>query len=80
VIDAGYIYIAQPPLYKIKKGKEISYAYTDEEKIKIVGKDADVSEIQEVEAVTEGPKVEEPKEPEEEAEKKEIKQNSHSTL
>src|ERR1035437_9582061 len=48
LIDAGYIYIAQPPLYKIKKGKEIFYAYTDEEKIKIVGKSADVSEIQEV--------------------------------
>src|SRR5450830_1164022 len=49
VVDAGYIYIAQPPLYKIKKGKEISYAYTDDEKTKIVGKGADVSEIQEVE-------------------------------
>jgi DNA gyrase subunit B len=48
VIDAGYIYIAQPPLYKIKKGKEISYAYTDEEKIKIVGKGNDVSEIEEI--------------------------------
>ncbi len=45
IIDAGYIYIAQPPLYKIKKGKEISYAYTDDERIKIVGKDADVVEI-----------------------------------
>jgi DNA gyrase subunit B len=50
VIDAGYIYIAQPPLYKIKKGKEILYAYTDDEKLKIVGKGADISEIQEVEA------------------------------
>ncbi len=49
VIDAGYIYIAQPPLYKIKKGKEISYAYTDDQKLAIVGKGADVSEIQEVE-------------------------------
>ena len=49
VIDAGYIYIAQPPLYKIKKGKEISYAYTDEDKIKIIGKGNDVSDIQEIE-------------------------------
>ena len=49
VIDAGYIYIAQPPLYKIKKGKEISYAYTDDEKLKIVGKNAEVDEIQNIE-------------------------------
>ena len=48
VIDAGYIYIAQPPLYKIKKSKEVSYAYTDDEKLKIVCKGADVSEIQAV--------------------------------
>jgi DNA gyrase subunit B len=46
VVDAGYIFIAQPPLYKIKKGKEINYAYSDEEKIKIIGKETDVSEIQ----------------------------------
>ncbi len=49
VIDAGYIYIAQPPLYKIKKGKEISYAYSDAEKVKIIGKGAEVSDIQEAE-------------------------------
>ena len=50
VIDAGYIYIAQPPLYKIKKSKEILYAYTDDEKIKIVGLGADMSEIQPADA------------------------------
>jgi DNA gyrase subunit B len=47
VIDGGFIYIAQPPLYKIKRGKEVLYAYTDEEKFKIIGKDADVSEPEE---------------------------------
>jgi DNA gyrase subunit B len=44
LIDGGYICIAQPPLYKIKKGKEIFYAYTDEEKNKIVGKNAEIEE------------------------------------
>jgi DNA gyrase subunit B len=45
LIDGGYVYIAQPPLYKIKNGKEISYAYTDEDKFKILGKDYDANEI-----------------------------------
>ncbi len=40
VLDAGYVYIAQPPLFKIKKGKEVMYAYSDEERDKILGKDA----------------------------------------
>ncbi|HUC88574.1 MAG TPA: DNA topoisomerase subunit B [Candidatus Paceibacterota bacterium] len=40
LLDAGYIYIAQPPLFKIKKGKEIMYAYSDEERDRLLGKDA----------------------------------------
>ncbi len=30
LIEAGFIYVAQPPLYKIKKGKEEKYFYTEE--------------------------------------------------
>lgn len=38
VIEKGYLYIALPPLYRIQKGKEVSYAYSDAEKNKIIGK------------------------------------------
>ncbi|MBU4483077.1 MAG: DNA topoisomerase (ATP-hydrolyzing) subunit B [Actinomycetia bacterium] len=31
LIEAGYVYIAQPPLYQVKSGKEVSYAYSDKE-------------------------------------------------
>jgi DNA gyrase subunit B len=36
LIDAGHIYIAQPPLYKISRGREFKYAYSDEEKEKVI--------------------------------------------
>ncbi|WP_173107998.1 DNA topoisomerase (ATP-hydrolyzing) subunit B [Bacillus sp. KH172YL63] len=37
IIEAGYIYIAQPPLYKIQQGKKIEYAYNDKELDRILG-------------------------------------------
>ncbi|MFN3301519.1 MAG: DNA topoisomerase (ATP-hydrolyzing) subunit B [Patescibacteria group bacterium] len=36
IIKQGYLYVAQPPLYRIKIGKEIKYAYSEEEKEKII--------------------------------------------
>ncbi len=57
LIEKGHIFVAQPPLYRIAKGKNVQYAYAEEEKDKIVaelqklkeepkkkGKKADVDE------------------------------------
>jgi DNA gyrase subunit B len=38
MITGGYLYIAQPPLYKLQKGKQLHYVYTDQEKEKILKK------------------------------------------
>lgn len=38
IIESGFLYIAQPPLYKIQKGKEVVYVYSEEEKNKAVEK------------------------------------------
>lgn len=57
VIDGGFVYIAQPPLYKIKRGKETFYAYSDDEKFKIVGNE-EVADVSEGEEETEGEETE----------------------
>ena len=36
LIEHGYVYIAQPPLYRISKGKKHAYAYSDEERDAII--------------------------------------------
>jgi DNA gyrase subunit B len=38
LIERGHLYIAQPPLYRISKGKEIFYAFSDEQKDQILKK------------------------------------------
>ena len=38
LIEAGYIYIAQPPLYRVAKGKDEYYAYDEKERDEYVAR------------------------------------------
>jgi DNA gyrase subunit B len=59
IIDGGFLYIAQSPLYKIMKGKEVQYLYSDEEKQKILGKQEVIDESEEGESDDENKTAEE---------------------
>lgn len=38
LIEAGYLYIANPPLYMIRKGKQVYYAYSEQEKDQLIAR------------------------------------------
>ena len=46
IIEGGYVYIAQPPLYKLQKGNRIEYAYSDDQMEKIKADMGDKFNIQ----------------------------------
>ena len=38
LIDSGYLYIAQPPLYRVQNGRRVEYAYSEQQKDEILAK------------------------------------------
>ncbi len=45
LLAQGYLYLAQPPLYRVQSGKEINYCYTDKELRQNVEKASDPSKV-----------------------------------
>ncbi|MEI7452488.1 MAG: DNA topoisomerase (ATP-hydrolyzing) subunit B [Candidatus Falkowbacteria bacterium] len=83
LINGGHIYIAQPPLYQIKKGSNVQYAYSDEEKIKIIkefGGDEKIEEVSEEDQEVEENEAGDENETDTEAETKTEKKNVKITI
>ncbi len=51
VIQQGYLYIAQPPLYRVSKGKNVGYAYDDTEKDRLIKEYGAAKETKDAEKV-----------------------------
>lgn len=45
VIEQGYLYVAQPPLYKLNQGKKVEYVYSEENKDAVLKKFSDSAKV-----------------------------------
>jgi len=45
VIDSGYLFVAQPPLYKLAQGRKVEYVYTEEQKVVALKKFGDAAKV-----------------------------------
>ena len=46
LVDEGHIYIAQPPLFKVSRGKQLRYAFSDEERDRYIAEFEGKADVQ----------------------------------